>query len=127
MTSVLNVDTIAAKDGTSPVALTKQSAAKAWINFDGTSTGAVSTYARDSFNASVITDSGTGDYVIGYTSVFANANYSPSGVIGGTTGAPRDLTARSFATSSMALYTTNSSEVVFDCDTICLSFHGDLA
>ena len=28
MTSVLNVDTIAAKDGTSPVGLTKQSAAK---------------------------------------------------------------------------------------------------
>jgi hypothetical protein len=31
MTSVLNVDSIAAKDGTSPVELTKQSAAKAWF------------------------------------------------------------------------------------------------
>jgi hypothetical protein len=30
MTSVLNVDEIAAKDGTSPVTLTKQSAAKAF-------------------------------------------------------------------------------------------------
>ena len=32
MTSVLNVDTIAAKNGTSPVGLTKQTAAKAFNN-----------------------------------------------------------------------------------------------
>ena len=34
MTSVLNVDTIAAKDGTSAATLTKQSPAKAWTNID---------------------------------------------------------------------------------------------
>ena len=56
MTSVLNVDEIAAKDGTSPVALTKQSAAKVWNNFNGTGTIAT----RDSFNISGMTDVSTG-------------------------------------------------------------------
>ena len=36
MTSVLNVDTIADKAGTGPVALTKQMAAKAWSNLNST-------------------------------------------------------------------------------------------
>ena len=58
MTSVLNVDTIAAKNGTSPVALTKQSAAKAWNNMNGTGTAAI----RDSFNIASITDVGTAEY-----------------------------------------------------------------
>ena len=57
MTSVLNVDTIADKAGTGPVALTKQSAAKAWIKFNGTGTIAIS----DSFNVSGIVDAGTGE------------------------------------------------------------------
>ena len=35
MTSVLNVDTIADKAGTGPVGLTKQQAAKALSNFNG--------------------------------------------------------------------------------------------
>ena len=46
MTSVLNVDTIADKAGTGPVALTKQVAPKAFINFNGDATGTI----RDSFN-----------------------------------------------------------------------------
>lgn len=56
MASKLDVDEIAAKDGTSPVTLTKQSAAKAWNNVNGTGTIA----SRDSFNISGITDIGTG-------------------------------------------------------------------
>ena len=43
MTSVLNVDSIAAKDGTSPVALTKQSAAKMWVDVTGVSTASINT------------------------------------------------------------------------------------
>ena len=58
MTSVLNVDTIAAKNGTSPVALTKQTVAKAWNNMNGTGTAAI----RDSFNIASITDVGTAEY-----------------------------------------------------------------
>ena len=55
MTSVLNVDTIAAKDGTSAATLTKQSAAKAFV--EGSNAAALS----KSFNISTGTDNGTGD------------------------------------------------------------------
>ena len=77
MTSVLNVDTIAAKNGTSPVALTKQVAIKAWMNFDGgTSTAAIT----DSFNTSSIDDNGGGDYGSNFTNSFNNATYAKSGL-----------------------------------------------
>jgi len=75
MTSVLNVDTIADKAGTGPVALTKQHAAKAWVKFDGS----VSTPAAlDSFNHSSITDSATGNYINNLTNAMANINYCMS-------------------------------------------------
>jgi len=72
MTSVLNVDTIADKAGTGPVALTKQSPAKAWANLNGTSTIAL----RDSFNVSSATDNGTGNYTINLTNATSDANYA---------------------------------------------------
>ena len=71
MTSILNVDEIAAKDGTSPVTLTKQSAAKAWIRFNGSGTVAV----IDSFNIASITDNGTGDYTNTFTNAMTNNDY----------------------------------------------------
>ena len=71
MTSVLNVDEIAAKNGTDPVTLTKQSATKVWGNFTN------STFAvNDSFNTSSITDSGTGAAEPNYTNNMANDDYS---------------------------------------------------
>lgn len=48
------------------------SAAKAWINFDGT--GVIS--IRDSYNISSIVDNGTGDYTINFTVNFSTANYA---------------------------------------------------
>jgi len=56
--STLKADTIVASDGSSPVTLTKQSAAKAWNNMNGTGTAAI----RGSFNIASITDVGTGEY-----------------------------------------------------------------
>ena len=71
MTSVLNVDTIAAKDGTSPVTLTNQYAIKIWINFNGSGTIAT----RDSFNVSGIADEGTGDYTTTFTNSMSSGDY----------------------------------------------------
>ena len=51
MSSVLNVDTIADKAGTGPVALTKQHAAKAWACF----VQDTSHTFHDSFNCSSLT------------------------------------------------------------------------
>jgi hypothetical protein len=45
--------------------------AKAWVNFNGTGTVAI----RDSFNVSSITDNGTGDYTVNFTTAMPNANY----------------------------------------------------
>jgi hypothetical protein len=46
---------------------------KAWVNFNGTGTVAI----RASYNVSSITDNGTGDYTVNFTTAFADANYSP--------------------------------------------------
>ena len=69
--SELRADTITASDGTSPVTLTKQSAAKAWSNINQTGTQAI----RDSFNISSISDTGLGRTQITVTSSFANNTY----------------------------------------------------
>lgn len=77
MASEMYVDTIAASDGTSPATLTKQSAAKAWANFQGNSTAVF----RDGFNNSSLTDNGTGDYTVTFTNAMDNANHSNSGMV----------------------------------------------
>jgi hypothetical protein len=48
-----------------------QGRAKAWINFNGTGTVAI----RDSFNVSSLTDNGTGDYSMNFSSAMSDANY----------------------------------------------------
>ena len=47
-------------------------AAKAWVNFNGTGTVAI----RASFNVSSITDNGTGDYTVNFTTALVDANYA---------------------------------------------------
>lgn len=45
--------------------------ASVWVNFNGTGTPAI----RDDFNVSSITDNGTGDFTINFSSSLANTNY----------------------------------------------------
>ena len=45
---------------------------KAWCNFNGVGTVAI----RASYNVSSITDNGTGDYTVNFTTAMADANYS---------------------------------------------------
>ena len=49
--------------------------AKAWVNFNGTGTVAI----RASGNVSSITDNGTGDYTVNFTSAISDANYAAVG------------------------------------------------
>ena len=44
---------------------------RAWVNFNGTGTVAI----RASFNVSSITDNGTGDYTVNFTTALTDANY----------------------------------------------------
>ena len=48
---------------------------RAWVNFNGTSTVAI----RASYNVSSITDNGTGDYTVNFTTAMPDANYAVSG------------------------------------------------
>ena len=57
--------------------------AKAWINFNGTGTIAI----RSSYNISSITDNGTGDYTVTFSTAMSDANYSVSTSMAGTAGA----------------------------------------
>ena len=70
--SELRADTITGSDGSSPVALTKQSAAKAWVNVNGTGTIAI----IDSDGVTSISDNGTGDYSVTLTNSMSDADYA---------------------------------------------------
>ena len=54
-------------------------ACRAWINFNGTGTIAI----RDSGNVTSITDNGTGDYTVTYTTAMPDANYCVTTSTGG--------------------------------------------
>lgn len=60
---------------------------RAWVNFNGTGTVAI----RASFNVSSITDNGTGDYTVNFTTALPDANYNITGTAGGgvANGLPR--------------------------------------
>lgn len=57
----------------------------AWVNFNGTGVVAI----RSSFNVSSITDNGTGDYTINFTTPLSDANYLVIGTAGVTSGSSR--------------------------------------
>ena len=55
---------------------------RAWVNFNGTGTVAI----RAAGNVSSITDNGTGDYTVNFTTAMPDANYSMAGMqIGSST------------------------------------------
>ena len=74
--STLKVNTIQDASGgnSSTASQIAEGRAKAWIHFDGQDTVAI----RDSFNVSTLTDNGTGDYTISFTTAMANTNYAVS-------------------------------------------------
>jgi hypothetical protein len=66
-----NIKTAINASGSAPIY-----ACRAWVNFNGTSTVAI----RASGNVSSITDNGTGDYTVNFTTAMSDANYSVSTV-----------------------------------------------
>ena len=70
--SEIRATTISDLAGTGPATLTGQSAAKAWVNLNGTGTIAV----RDSFNVASLTDNGTGNYTVTFSNAFGAADYA---------------------------------------------------
>ena len=71
--STLKLDTLSNKAGTAsvPSDTIVSGTAKAWVNFNGTGTVAI----RRAFNVSSITDNGTGQYTINFTTAMLDSNY----------------------------------------------------
>tara|TARA_R110000868_G_scaffold261669_3_gene519829 strand:- start:3794 stop:4210 length:417 start_codon:yes stop_codon:yes gene_type:complete len=85
---------------------------RAWVNFNGTGTVAI----RASFNVSSITDNGTGDYTVNFTTAMPDANYAVTHIWGN--GSTRDWggfsTVGAAATSNVKIFQTLSTGVAFD-------------
>ena len=75
--STVKVDTLVASDGTSPVTLTKQSAAKSYIRYSGSANT-----INSSFNFSSLTDHGSGDHTVTLASAMSDADYATAGQAG---------------------------------------------
>jgi hypothetical protein len=81
---------------------------RAWVNFNGTGTVAI----RASGNVSSITDNGTGDYTVNFTTNMPDANYAPvfgvaasgAGEVGGAN-----------TTEAASITTLTTSSVRFAC------------
>lgn len=126
--SELRTDTITASDGTSPVTLTKQSAAKAWVNFDGTGTPAI-TY---SFGVSSLDDNNTGNYDVNYTNLFSSNRYGAMITVSDKPGSHNDnigvIVSSTMSTGAFRMYTYRSSTATQnDLPIITQASHGDLA
>jgi len=92
---------------------------QAWVNFDGTDTVAI----NDSHNVSSITDNGTGNYTVNFSTSMANANYSVS-TSGGNHWAP--VNTNTISTSSMVLdIYRDETNGQLDDDAVCAQVFGD--
>jgi hypothetical protein len=92
------------------------------VNFNGTGTVAI----RASGNVSSITDNGTGDYTLNFTTAMPDTNYAP--VVGGdfTQGATLDNgiyipSNFLFATGSLRVGVTSYNGTKTDIDTVLIS------
>ena len=102
--------------------------AKAWINFDGTASGAT---ARGSFNLASMTDTSTGVYVCNLTNAFANTNdcAATSSASASTSGSDnRNISTTITSASAIDSRVSNAaSGAVLDTSINYVSAFGDLA
>lgn len=139
MTSIIKVDTIQNKAGSTSLAANKlpdmlSGSAKAWVNYSG-----LSSTVTDSFNVSSLTDHAAGQHSTNFSNNMGNANYSLpaqcSYDIAGST--PTNYTALTVKQASgqsttsacrvNTAYATTAGGGLRDMEIVCLSIHGDLA
>ena len=78
--------------------------ARAWVNFNGTGTVAI----RASGNVTSITDNGTGDYTVNFTTALADANYS----VVSTTSSDLSAITIAYVSGTNSVITTSSVRLV---------------
>ena len=103
----------------------QQGLCKFFSNIDGQSTIAT----RDSFNQSGITDNGTGDYDLAFTTNMGNDDYSTMNNAGSESGhtALMYSEAQQHTTGCRAYVLELYSDAVTDSNVVMTSVHGDLA
>jgi hypothetical protein len=89
---------------------------RAWVNFNGTGTVAI----RASGNVTSITDNGTGDYTVNFTTAMPDANYSAIGsyensniLAGGQL--------QAYTTTNLQMINSNSSNTAVDGQFLCIA------
>ena len=123
--STIKTETLSTpSNATVPVDTVVNGTAKAWVNFNGTGTVAI----RRAFNVSSITDNGTGDYTVNFTTAMPDANYSCSFMGQGLgssgwwrTGQPGAASVNGFTTGALRFQTPNVSWVATDTDIATLT------
>ena len=105
--STLRLTTISNQTGSAsvPSDTVINGSAKAWVNFNGTGTVAI----RASFNVTSITDNGTGDYTVNFTTALEDANYCVSTAIGESATGGNSIINLYTPTSSSFRFTSRAS------------------
>ena len=93
---------------------------RAWVNFNGTGTVAI----RGSGNTTSITDNGTGDYTVNYTTAIVDANYSAN-LAAASSALGNNLCIRisgsTVSTSNVRVTIASGGGSLADCETVCVS------
>jgi hypothetical protein len=94
--------------------------ARAWVNFNGTGTVAI----RASGNVSSITDNGTGDYTVNFTTAMPDSNYSSNMSVNfsRTIGSSRlNASLRTRNTSSIRMQSIGDDSNIYDSEDVDIS------
>jgi hypothetical protein len=89
---------------------------RAWINFNGTGTPAI----RASGNVTSITDNGTGDYTLNFTTAMPDINYSMAGMA--RSAGRMVCIGAAPTTSGLRIQTANDAGNLEDNDTVTVAF-----
>ena len=126
MASELRVNTLKDAAGNNSVATSfvAGGSAKAWVNFQGSSTAVV----RDGLNSSSLTDNGSGDYTNTFTSALANTDFAtPTSSKQSDVYNDRYLSIKAASTTTTRSYHYNYSINYHDADYAHIAVFGDLA
>ena len=101
-------------------------AAKAWVCFNGSGTLAI----KRSYNVTSVTDNGTGDYTVNFTTALSDANYC---VVGSAKGDASNVVGILYApnggtksTTQLQVRTANTANTLFDSPDINVAIFGDI-
>lgn len=99
------------------------SAAKAWVRYTTITTTSIAA----SYNVTSLTDNGTGDTTVNFTTAFSSANYGIAGIVGGSSGSytTRISSAAAPTSSTCRIDGLDGGGLGKDMAINCYSFFGD--